>query len=84
MSRANDFVIELGTASDAIIRAVDTLLALQREYTFGDYANTLDSQISLSERPTIQSISDSVNTTASALSSLLAAGNGTNLTRTRR
>jgi hypothetical protein len=84
MSRADDFVIELGQISADILRAVDALSALQREFSYGDYTNTLDSTITLTERPNLQQISDSVNTTGIALTTLMGNGHGTNLTRTRR
>jgi hypothetical protein len=82
--RANDFVTELAKASDDIVRAVAALQALQAEYTYGDYATTLDAAITLTERPTMAEITATVGVTGTALVALLVAGHGTNLTKTRR
>jgi hypothetical protein len=84
MSRADDFVLELADASDAVLRAAGQLAALAAEYTYGDYATTLDAAITLTERPTMAQITATVGTTGPALAGWLAAGHGTNLVNTRR
>jgi hypothetical protein len=84
MSRADDFVLELAAASDAILRASGELSRLLAEYTYGDYASTLDAAITLTERPTMAQITATVGTTGPGLTAWLAAGQGTNLVKTRR
>jgi uncharacterized membrane protein len=84
MARGNDFVLELAGASAALVNAVDKLAALKLEYDQGNYVATLDTAITLTERPTMAQITATVAVTGPAAVTLLAAGHGTNLTRTRR
>ncbi len=81
MSRANVFVDEVQSETRKMWDSLNRLTQLQREWTFGDYTNTLEADITLTEYPPIGVLSDMLNTTVAALNGLMAAGHGTNLTK---
>jgi hypothetical protein len=81
MSRANNFVDEVQSASRQLWDSINKLTQLQREWTFRDYTNTLEADITLTEYPPVADLAAMVNTTVPELNSVMAAGHGTNLTK---
>lgn len=81
MARGQDFISAVRTQARAIVDAVDELNALEREWTWGGYSETLPDGVNQNEGITRAEIADIIGTTRGALNALLDAGNGTNLTK---
>lgn len=80
-SRANEYVTEAQASARKLFDAIYELQQLSSEWTYGDYTNTLDAQITLTERPAIGDLSAVVNTSSTAFITLLGNGHGTNITK---
>lgn len=81
MSREDYVVQEIQQHTREIWDAVNALLALQREWTYQDYTNTISGSITLTDSPDVSDIIAVLFTTTDAINGLLIAGHGTNITK---
>lgn len=81
MSRDSDFITETRIHVRAIWNAINSLKALQREYTALDYGNTLEPGNGENAGLGAVEVGAAIFDTTTALEALLAAGHATNLAR---